>query len=111
LNQEISGDRYFKTNIFSTIYVFCLQRLKKADKFTTKNKYSEKKRCFMSQHHPGMTQTVHPKLQKKYMISVSCRQQIFPKMENEWFKCLHGTFLPYATPTMPNWPGGHRSPM
>jgi hypothetical protein len=59
----------FQNGYFSLLYVICLQRLQKTDKLATENRYCSKKRWSVS-HRPGTTQTVHPKLEKKYTFSV-----------------------------------------
>ena len=68
----------FQNRYFYLIYVICLERHEKTDKIGTDNEYSEKKRRFAS-HHPGTLETPHPKIEKKYTISVSARTKIQPK--------------------------------
>ena len=67
----------FQNRYFYLIYVICLERHEKTDKIGTDNEYFEKKRRFAS-HHPGTLETPHPKIGKKYTISVSARTKIQP---------------------------------
>ena len=52
------------------------RKTRKTDKTGTENK-NLKKRWFAS-HRPGMPWTVHPKVEKKYTLSVSVRTKIQP---------------------------------
>ena len=91
----------FQNGYFSLLYVICLQRLQKTEKLATENRYSKKKRWCVS-HCPGMTQTVHPKLEKNYTFSVFCRTKTQPKNYDRHQKKISHRMAPPPTTEAPH---------